>query len=504
MFSALLICCIFISTLILWLAYTRYFKPYYIVKRSIGLHGPPTKFFSGNLWELTKFGYLETMEKWLSQYGPTFIIYFGIKPAIVTEDVEVIKSIMVKNFDSFINRIRVPALLTKRDWPDLLQFRGEQWRRARRTVMPSFSTKKLKMMSPLIQDACERLRDKMAAFSDTNNSVDVWKWFGIFTMEVTLAIMFSRDINLENGQENPLIKAIHSVFDMGRSGNDGLDIERMAMIISHFPWCLPLLKIIARRTRVAQSWDCIEETALKTIEGRQMATSGSTAKDLLQLMLEAQEDNKHLSIDELVFTVMSTIFGAQESTSNALSYTAYLLALNPTIQDKLVKEINDYYETNPDCSLYDAAENIEYVNMVLCESLRMYPPFPRTFRECNRTCAVTDGLIIEKGYDVIIPISLLHRSPKYWPNPDKFDPERFNPNNKQPYPTFAFIPFGEGPRHCIGKRLALIKAKMTLVAILKELQFRRSADTEVPLSLGVTVGLTPMNGLKLCIVSNSV
>jgi len=447
--------------------------------------------------------------KWMSQYGPTFIYYLGIKPVIVTEDLQIIKSIMVKNFDSFINRAYVPPLLKKGKVRGLLQLRDEQWRRVRRILTPTFSSKKLRMMSPLIQESCERLRNKMAAVSDTGNSVDVWEWFGMFTMEVILATAFSRDISSVSGEENPLTRAAASVFQSGRSGSS-LVAERLTMILSHFPWCVPVLRYLARRTRQAQSWDYLEETALKLIEDRRnaMTTTGSTAQDLLQLMLEAHDENAgtksraYLSNDEIVAAVITFILAGYDTTSNALSYTAYLLALNPTIQDRLIREINEYYDANPDSSLYDAAENIEYVTMVLYESLRMYPPVPSINRECNETCAVTDELVIEKGVDITFPIFLLHHNPEYWPNPDKFDPERFNPNNKQSYPTFAYLPFGEGPRNCIGKRLALLEAKMALVAILKDLHFKRTSDTEVPLDLSVGITMSPRNGIKLSIATN--
>ena len=449
----------------------------------------------------------------MSRYGPTFITYLGIKPVIVTEDLEIIKLVMVKNFEDFINRSYVPPLLKKGKVRGLLQLRDEQWRRVRRILTPTFSSKKLKMMSPLIQESCDRLRNKMAAVSDTNSSVNVWEWFGMFTMEVILATAFSRDISSASDKDNPLVKAAASIFQIGRTpAGNSLAGERLTVILSHFPWSVPILRYLARRTRGAQSWDYLEETALKLIEDRRntMATNGSTAKDLLQLMLEAHDENTetkssgYLSNDEIVATVTTIILAGYETTNNALSYTAYLLALNPTIQDKLIKEINDYYEVNPDSSLYDAAENIEYVTMVLYESLRMFPPAPRANRECKQTCAVTDDLIIEEGVDISFPIFLLHRNPEYWPNPDKFDPERFNPNTEQSYPTFAYLPFGEGQRHCIGKRLALLEAKMTLVAILKDLQFKRCADTEVPLDLSVGITMSPRNGIKLCIVSNSI
>ena len=440
----------------------------------------------------------------MSQYGPTFIAYLGIKPVIVTEDLEIIKSVMSKNFNSFKNRGRFFPLLSR---SDMLELRGEHWTTIRRTITPTFSSKKLKMLSPLIQGSCEKLINKMAAVSNTNSSVNVWEWFKMFSMEVILATAFSRDISLENSQEHPLSKAGEMIFDIMSSTT--LGTETVATIASHLPWSIPLMRFLARRTEVARSWDCLEETALRLIKDRRnaMATTGSTAKDLLQSMLEAHDENKetkssgYLTNDQIVTVIMVIILAGYDTTRSALSFTAYLLAINPTIQDKLVKEINDYYEVNPDCSLYDAAENIEYVDMVLCESMRMFPPGFSIIRECNHTCAVADGIIIEKGYDIIFPTYLIHHNPNYWQNPDVFDPERFNPSNEQSYPTFAYLSFGEGPRNCIGKRLAMLEAKMTLVAILKELQFRRSADTEVPLSYGVDVR---RNGIKLCIVSNSV
>ena len=440
----------------------------------------------------------------MSRYGPTFIAYLGIKPVIVTEDLEIIKSVMSKNFNSFNNRGKVFPLMSR---SDILELRDEHWAIVRRTITPTFSSKKLRMLSPLIQESCEKLVNKMAAVSNTNSSVNVWEWFKNFSMQVILATAFSRDISLENSQEHPLSKAGGLLFDIMTSSS--LGSERVAMIASHLPWSIPLMRFLARRTEVARSWDCLEETALRLIKDRQnaMATTGSTAKDLLQSALEAHDENKgtkssgYLTNDQVVTVIMVVLLGGYETTSTALSYAAYLLALNPTIQDKLIKEINDYYEVNPDCSLYDAAENIEYVDMVLCETMRMFPPAHSLTRECNHTCAVADGIIIEKGYDIIFPTYLIHHNPNYWQNPDVFDPERFNPNNEQSYPTFAYLPFGEGPRNCIGKRLALLEAKMTLVAILKELQFRRSADTEVPLSYGDGVRRT---GVKLCIVSNSV
>ena len=291
---------------------------------------------------------------------------------------------------------------------NIVSLRGNDWRRARRILTPTFSSKKLRMMSPLIQESCKRLRNKMAAVSDTGSSVNVREWFGKFTMEVILATAFGRDVSSDNDKESPLIGAVTSIFQAMASGST-LDPENLLTMLSHFPWIVPFLRLLARRTTFAQDFDYLEETALRLIQDRRntMATTGSTARDLLQLMLEAHDENAetsssgYLSNDEIVAEVMAFMVAGYVTTTNVLSYTAYLLALNPTIQDRLIREINEYYDVNPDSSLYDAAESIEYATMVLYESLRMYPPAPRINRDCNQTCAVTDELIVEKGINVL-------------------------------------------------------------------------------------------------------
>ncbi|XP_065914971.1 cytochrome P450 3A9-like [Dysidea avara] len=376
----------------------------------------------------------------------------------------------------------------------------------RRILTPTFSSKKLRMMVPLIQESCERLNEKMSSVNNNGESVDVWKWFGLFTMEVILATAFSRDVNTQKG-DNPLSTAAGAVFQNTATTNERF--EWLLMIMSHFPWIERLLRKLARRSAAARSFDYLEDTALKLIEDRRrrMSSVNNPPQDLLQLLLEAQDENEVgtgssgcLSNEEIVIIIITILLAGYETTSNALGYTTYLLALNPAIQDKLTREIQDFYDANPDASLYDAAENIDYVTMVLSESLRLYPPVPRTNRECNQTCFVSDDLVILEGVNVSFPIFLIHKNPEYWPNPEKFDPERFKPD-EQSYPHFAYLPFGEGPRNCIGKRLAVLEAKMALVSIYREFQFKKTADTEVPLSLGVGLTMFPKNGINLNIVS---
>ena len=381
---------------------------------------------------------------------------------VVTQDLEIIRSVQTKNFDQFINRAFTPPMLRKPNKESinvrgLLFAENEEWRRMRRILTPTFSSKKLRMMVPLIQNGCQRLNEKMSAVSNSGENVDMWKWFGLFTMETILSTAFSRDIDTQKGSDNPIAKAAASLFNSTATSNERF--EMILTVLSHFPWMEWLLAKFARQTQAAKNFDYLEDTALKLIEDRRrsMSSNDSPPQDLLQTLLEAHDEKEAekgtsgcLSNYEIVVNIITILAAGYETTSNALGYTAYLLALNPTVQDRLTLEIQDYYGANPDASLYDAAENIDYVTMVLNESMRLYPPIPRTNRECNQTCAVSDNLVILEGVNISFPIFLIHRNPKYWPNPDKFDPERFKPG-EQSYPSFAYLPFGEGPRNCIGK-----------------------------------------------------
>ena len=501
--STLLFCCLFFA----WLFYTHYYKPYHVIKKSLRISGPPPSLFYGNYSEIAQHGYLECMSKWTSQYGPTFVYYLGITPVVVTTDLEIIKLIMVKNFDDFINRPPLPLLLKEEDEVNELPFlRGDRWRRVRRILVPMFTSKRLKMMTPLIEECCERLRNRMVEISDSNDNVEIWKWFGPYTLGVILATGFGRDIGTNGAENHPLTKSAASIAEL-LSTNNPFTFKWLQTMLSHFPWGEPFLKFFVRRSELAKSFDYLEKAALKLIEDRRevTATIENTRQDLLQLMIDAHDESeetskRYLTNGEILGSMIEIIMASYDTVRGVLSYTAYQLALNPTIQDKLTKEIKEYYNANPDASLYDASENIEYVTMVLNESMRMFLTTPDTGRECNRTCAL-NGVIMQEGVAISIPFACLHLNPEHWADPNTFDPERFR---EPSYPKFAYIPFGEGPRHCIGKRLGLLVLKMSLIAMLKEFQFRKTTKTEVPLQLTTDVFTIPKNGIHLSIVMTPV
>jgi len=156
-----------------------------------------------------------------------------------------------------------------------------------------------------------------------------------------------------------------------------------------------------------------------------------------------------------------------DSTSNTIAFAMHLLAQHPDVQEKAYDEIMDGIG---DLQVINAEDckKLPYVEQIIYETLRMYPPVPIFLhRECKETVTIK-GITIPAGTVVETPPWVLHRDPEYWPEPDKFDPERFHPENQTDTQKFAFAPWGLGPRMCIGARFALIEATTALAKIIRE------------------------------------
>ena len=175
-----------------------------------------------------------------------------------------------------------------------------------------------------------------------------------------------------------------------------------------------------------------------------------------------------------------------ETTAAALNFTSYLLAKNPEVQEKLQEEIDRNIPRDTPAT-YDNVFELEYLDMILCESMRVYPPIPlhigrwaskeRTI--CGKTipqvkletCFLLFETLCIQGTGVLAATWALHHDEKFWPDPWKFDPERFAPKNRDKIVEMTYMPFGEGPRNCIGRRFALMEAKMAMVEFFRYLTF---------------------------------
>jgi len=191
--------------------------------------------------------------------------------------------------------------------------------------------------------------------------------------------------------------------------------------------------------------------------------------------------------DELVAQCFLFFLAGFDTSSTLLSFFAYELCINPDIQQKLYEEIQETHRILGGKKLsYDALQKMKYMDMCISETLRLWPPAPTTDRVCVKDYYHDDGQCkfkIEKDTVLTIPIVGFHRDDKYWDNPMKFNPERFSDENKDKIIPGTYMPFGVGPRNCIGSRFALMEIKAVIYYLLLSFTLEPNGDSQIPIKL---------------------
>ena len=481
-----------------YVCYYHYYWPYFQQRKLIGLDGPKPIPVLGNFIELLRAGkHAPTCyDEWYQKYGPNCLVYMGIVPVIVTQDPELIRDVLVRKFDQFVARYPDNSNLLKHVLyanRALSTVNGDEWRQMRRMLSPGFNGKKLKLLTPIIELSCKQLVDALRKKADTGFSEDVTESFECFSMEVILMSIFGRKCNLHEGS-NELVTAVNAAF---AKTFGVLYAQEMAIAFhSHFPFLAPFVQYMLAYTSIAKQWIPVQDIAARIIQERK--DSDIKRSDIVQYMLDTQDDNYKMTMLEMVSTAVLIIFSGM---GHNMTFMGHLLATHPDIQDRLIGDIKNYFANNPDATLVDAAENIEYAEMVLREVLRLFPAINLLSRYCSETVTASNGVVIPKGCQVYIPIYNIQRNPVFWPNPDKFDPERFGPNAKVPYDSATFLAFGDGPRMCPGRQYSHIKIKMALISMLRDFKFVKTEETDVPLPYDNTYQVTPLKHLKVAVVS---
>jgi len=207
---------------------------------------------------------------------------------------------------------------------------------------------------------------------------------------------------------------------------------------------------------------------------------------------------KKLSNDELVAQCIIFFTVGYETTASTLSFMVYSLATNLDCQEKLIKEVDEAFAKNGKFD-YDVVRDMKYLDCVVSETLRMYPALTRIDRTaCEEYKLGNTGLVIEKGIAVGFNIQAMHYDEEFFPNPEAFNPERFLPENLT-HPQYAYMPFGLGPRNCLGMRFALLEIKLCVCNLLLKYRFNKAPETKVPLEFKIGSVLLSVNTLPLLV-----
>ena len=329
-------------------------------------------------------------------------------------------------------------------------------------------------------------------FSFTGQSVNMLDWFSKLTLEVILSTAFGVDANIQMGESTEILERAKEIFkvpfivrNLARLRFGSLLLRRMAFL---------------RGTKPGY-FQGVANEIIKT--RRQQGLTGR--KDLLHLMMIANDETTEgvskLSDDEIVAQSIIFLLAGYETSSNTLAFTLYHLAVNPDIQNKLRAEIKEAMESNAKKPLYDVVLNIVYLDCIIKEAQRLYPAAAQVNRQCSEDYDY-NRIHIPAGTEIAIPIYVIHHDPDAWQDPEKFDPERFRgPAKDTRHDAFQFLPFGAGPRTCIGMRFALMEIKIALVRILMKYKFVQSPETQVPLVIHPGATLSARDGVSVRVES---
>ncbi|XP_060531630.1 cytochrome P450 6l1-like [Cylas formicarius] len=210
------------------------------------------------------------------------------------------------------------------------------------------------------------------------------------------------------------------------------------------------------------------------------------ARDFIDLMLQLKKDNQNdvaLTEPRLLAQAIQIFAAGFETVNSSLAYTIHELAINPSIQERLREEIKETIAKYNGEITYEAIQEMKYLDMCFSETLRKYPVLPFLDRRCTKDYVLPGtNVFIKEGIPVLVPMMGIHSDPKFYPDPDTYDPERFKDKSVYNTDGFNYFPFGEGPRSCIGERFGLLTIKLGFVKILSQFEVKTNQETQHPLN----------------------
>ncbi|XP_018025501.1 cytochrome P450 9e2 isoform X2 [Hyalella azteca] len=411
-------------------------------------------------------------EEYLKSRGERYVgLYDYLTPSLSIQDPQLIVSICIKDFDHFVDRRNMDLTGTDSEVMNdiLTNATGNHWKHIRNQLTPTFTSGKMKDMFHLVQEQSTTLMSSLRQRRDANFLVDVKESFNSFTMDVIACCAFGLETNTLRGENKEFIEKAANLSK--------LTFKAMVKFFSFllFPKLVKFLRI----SLASPSLIYMEKVVRDTMAAR---TNGVRRGDFLDLLLDARESTKEhegevdpngmkkggLKDSTIVAQCILFILAGYDTTANTLCFAAALLARNPQCQARLRAEVAARIEGNEGGKLtYQDVMECKYLDAVLSETLRMYPPAHLLERKCTKDYSVPDSDVkITQGMFVTVPVYSLHRDERYFPDPDTFLPDRFMPATKNDIPSGVYLPFGAGPRMCIAERFARMEARLALADLI--------------------------------------
>ncbi|XP_065214714.1 probable cytochrome P450 6a13 [Planococcus citri] len=428
-------------------------------------------------------------------------VYTLYTPSVMIRDPELIKVILIKDFSYFQDR-GIPTYREVEPMSDnLFTLTGDDWKNLRIKLTSTYTSLKMKMMFPLVKKCAEDIRPALDKYFESGQDFEGKDLAARFMTDVIGSCAFGVDTHSLEDPDSEFRKMGRNIFVPRWQAILRLLVPAIpASFVKHFKLqffaleiCDYFMKIVKdmvkyRAENQVTRGDFLDLLIeMKNSKDSEKVKDEQTEADLSKFMSQIGKQMVKKDVDLTIELMAAQCFiffvGGFEGGASTIMYMLFELAQHPEIQDKVRQEILSTLESNEGELTYEMMKSMTYLNMVIDETLRRYPVGGALLlRECRENYKIPDSnAIIKKGTRVIIPAIGLHYDEKYYEKPDEFYPEHFSEEAKSKRHHFAYMPFGEGPRICIGQRFAKMQLIVGAIYLLKDFAFELSPKTKVPL-----------------------
>nr|QZM07473.1 cytochrome P450 monooxygenase CYP4C131 [Lasioderma serricorne] len=456
-------------------------------------------------------GRFSFFQKRCSRYKPLFRSWLGDNPLVhimKPEHIEIVlrSSEHLSKGDSY--RFIQPWL-----GDGLLTSTGQKWHRNRKLITPTFHFKILEHFQEVFDEKSRVLVHKLAHRATDGRFFDVYPLITRCALDIICETAMGVQMNAMDeegsGKQSDYVDAVYGVSELALKRRDrpwlqsdfsfklsptGKEFEKYLSVLHGFT-----NKVIQERKDQLRKKKALKEemngkasTSAEEVFGRKERLA------FLDLLIEASDSGRLLSDTEIREEVDTFMFEGHDTTTAGICWTLFLLGNHVDVQDKVAQELHDIFQDDVDrpITTKDLGE-MKYLERVVKESLRLYPSVPFIARKLTKDIEC-DGLIIPESCSVAIHIYNVHRDPNHFPEPNRFDPDRFLPENTRNRHPYAYIPFSAGPRNCIGQKFALNEEKTVLANFLRNYEIK-SKQTAEEITLISELILRPLGGLQVAL-----
>ena len=409
------------------------------------------------------------------EMGDFYRVPFIFRKLFVTTNPEVISHVLQKNQKNYVKSVAYRHLKLALG-NGLVTSEGDFWRRQRRLAQPAFYKTQLEELFKKMTEVAERYLGDLTQKTASGKVLDLSKEMMSVTADIVLKTLFSA--------ENPA--------DISEMYRIMMDAQDYIVFRTTRPHLIPFGYLNGQHRRFKKDMNWFDSYIHQLIEERR--TQADPPADLLTMLLQTRdEDTGETMNDQQLRDEAVTLFAAgHETSSNALAWTLYLLSQHPEILKKLRLEIETVLGNRT--PTFEDLRKLTYTMQVIQEGMRLYPPAFAIGRQPVEDDEIL-GQKIPAGSVMFISIAALHRDPKYWERPADFYPEHFEPEREKQRPRLAYMPFGAGPRMCIGNHFALMEMQLLLAMFVRQFDFE--LEKNHPVEPEPLITLKPKYGILM-------